>query len=177
MIHLMSFFDCILGTTTVVVIITIVLPTLFLFLFPILLFTIWVTYQYLRTSRELKRLESIKKSPVFILLTESLTGLPVIRAYQQELRFWEECYQRTNHMNQCHLYLWQCNRWLNFRMGMCGAVTAGVVGTGVVWYTSQHPISAASAGLALLYSLSFCDYLTWIARTHAEVSIYYRYNY
>lgn len=79
-------------------------------------------------------------------------------------------------MNQCHLYLWISNRWLNFRMQILGATVAGTVGAGVVYYAGYsssggggHGMAAPAAGLVLLYSLNFCDNLTWLARTHAEV--------
>lgn len=183
--HLLDFFDCCLGTLSVVCIISTILPLLLLPLLPVLVFTSWVTYQYLRLSRELKRWESIKKSPVFVLLTETLNGLNTVRAFRQETRFFAECCQRIDAMNQCHLYLWLSNRWLNFRMQILGSVVAGIVGVGVVYaaganHDSHYPsdptgdggsnIAAPAAGLVLLYSLNFCDYLTWLARCHAEVS-------
>ncbi len=153
-----------------------VMPLLLLPLLPVLVYTSWVTYQYLCISRELKRMESISKSPVFILFSETLNGLPIIRAFQQEKRFYSLCCDRVDDMNRCHLYLWICNRWLNFRMQMLGALVAGVVGIGVVYYTEGagrggSSISASAAGLALLYSMGFCDNLTFLARLHAETQM------
>jgi hypothetical protein len=62
-------------------------PLLLLPFIPIVLFTWWVSYQYLHVSRELKRLESITKSPVFVLFSETLQGLHVVRAFRDEHRF------------------------------------------------------------------------------------------
>ena len=47
-------------------------PLLLFPLMPIVFFTWWVARQYLHVSRELKRLESLKKSPVFVLFSETL---------------------------------------------------------------------------------------------------------
>jgi hypothetical protein len=47
-------------------------PVLLLPLLPVVWFTWWVGRQYLHVSRELKRLESLKKSPVFVLFSETL---------------------------------------------------------------------------------------------------------
>lgn len=44
-------------------------------LLPVVVFTWWVSKQYLHVSRELKRLESLKKSPVFVLFSETLQVL------------------------------------------------------------------------------------------------------
>jgi ABC-type multidrug transport system fused ATPase/permease subunit len=172
--HLLDFTDCVLGTISVVCVIASVLPLLLLPLLPVLCFTGWVTFQYLRVSRELKRWESIKKSPVFVLLTETLNGLNTVRAFRQEKRFFRDCCHRIDAMNQCHLYLWISNRWLNFRMQVLGAIVAGAVGAAVVYNAGAHQaggghgLGAPAAGLVLLYSLNFCDNLTWLARTHAE---------
>ena len=47
-------------------------PLLLVPLLPVVVFTWWVARQYLHVSRELKRLESLKKSPVFVLFSETL---------------------------------------------------------------------------------------------------------
>jgi hypothetical protein len=45
-------------------------------LLPVVALTWWVSKQYLHISRELKRLESLKKSPVFVLFSETLQVRP-----------------------------------------------------------------------------------------------------
>lgn len=42
---------------------------------------------YLATSRELKRLEAVSRSPIYSWFSESLAGSIVIRAYNQTARF------------------------------------------------------------------------------------------
>ena len=109
-----------LGTCQILFIISWCFPLLLVSLLPVVIFTAWVAYQYLRVSRELKRLESVKKSPVFVLFSETLLGLPVVRAFRKEEFFFKLCCEKVDEMNRCHLYLWICNRWLNFRMQILG---------------------------------------------------------
>jgi ATP-binding cassette subfamily C (CFTR/MRP) protein 1 len=47
----------------------------------------WVQRYYLRTSRELKRLDSVSRSPIYAHFQESLGGITTIRAYRQQGRF------------------------------------------------------------------------------------------
>ena len=47
----------------------------------------WVQRYYLRTSRELKRLDSVSRSPIYAHFQESLGGITTIRAYRQQQRF------------------------------------------------------------------------------------------
>lgn len=98
---LMYFGDCILDTLQIIAVIGWVLPLLLLVLTPVIFFTGWVSYQYVKVSRELKRLESIKKSPVFVLFSETLHGLSIIRSFRQEEIFFQDCCRKLDEMNRC----------------------------------------------------------------------------
>lgn len=170
--HLVGFVDCLIGTTQIVCIISWFLPWLLVPFIPVMACAAWIAYQYLQVSRELKRLENIKKSPVFVLFSETLNGLSVIRAFRKESLFFSTCCQHVDAMNKCHMYLWISNRWLHIRVGMLGTVIIGLVGVAIVYSISSGSsvIGAPEAGLALMYSLSFCENLLFLARAHAEVS-------
>lgn len=53
-----------------------------------------------KVSRELKRLESVNKSPVFVLFSETMAGLSVIRAFRDEERFFKRCCDLVDSMNR-----------------------------------------------------------------------------
>ena len=68
-------------------------PWLLLVLFPISVVFVLFTRYYLKTSRELKRLESICRSPVFSHFSETMAGLDTIRTRGMEEEFVEEFYR------------------------------------------------------------------------------------
>lgn len=56
----------------------------------------WIQRYYLRTSRELKRLDSVSRSPIYSHFQETLGGITTIRAYRQQLRFSQESEWRVD---------------------------------------------------------------------------------
>ncbi len=64
------------------------------------------------TSRQLKRLDSISRSPIYTHFQESVGGAATIRAYRQQERFIAESERRVDY-NQMAFYLNICaNRYL-----------------------------------------------------------------
>ena len=58
---------------------------------------------YVATSRQLKRLDSVTRSPIYTHFQESITGAASIRAYHQQDRFIHENEARVDH-NQIAYY-------------------------------------------------------------------------
>ena len=68
---------------------------------------------YVATSRQLKRLESNTRSPIYTHFQESITGASSIRAYGQQVRFIEESERRVDN-NQIAYYPSICaNRYIH----------------------------------------------------------------
>ena len=80
---------------TAVIIMTVV-PVFAAIVFPIAIVFVVVQRIYVSTSRQLKRLESNFKSPIYSHFGESLNGLSTIRAFNMETSFIEECEKRID---------------------------------------------------------------------------------
>ena len=66
---------------------------IFLVTVPIFMTFVFLAWYYLKTSRDLKRLESIYRSPVFSHFSETIAGLDTIRTRKREKHFIEQRYQ------------------------------------------------------------------------------------
>lgn len=58
---------------------------------------------YLSTSRELKRLDAVSRSPIFAWFSESLNGLSTIRAFGQQQLFISNNERRVDRNQICYL--------------------------------------------------------------------------
>ncbi|TVY84175.1 ATP-dependent bile acid permease [Lachnellula suecica] len=120
---------------------------------------------YLRSSRDLKRIESVQRSPLFQQFGETLSGITTIRAYGDEKRFIRDNMLRINTHSRPFIYLWGANRWLAFRMDAIGDLVAFFAGAFVV--LSIGKIDAGSAGLSLSYAITFTENVLWLVRLYA----------
>lgn len=72
----------------------------------------WIQQYYLRTSRELKRLDSTSRSPIYAHFQESLGGLSTIRAYRQQERFLLENQNRVDTNLRAYVPSINANRYV-----------------------------------------------------------------
>jgi ABC-type multidrug transport system fused ATPase/permease subunit len=148
-----------------VVIITFVTPLFLLAGFVIAIVFCVVGALYLNTSRDLKRLESVQRSPLFQQFGETLTGMTTIRAYGDERRFIRENLAKINSQSRPFIYLWACNRWLNFRLNMLGALVVFFAGVFVI---SNGKIDAGAVGISLSYANTFSINMLYLVRQYAQ---------
>ncbi|XP_069102567.1 multidrug resistance-associated protein 1-like isoform X2 [Argopecten irradians] len=79
-----------------IIVIGIEIPTFLIALLPTGVIYVTALICYLPTTRQLKRIESVTRSPVYNHFSETITGASVIRAYQASERFIEESQKRVD---------------------------------------------------------------------------------
>ena len=125
---------------------------------------------YLRTSRELKRLDSVSKSPIYAHFQESLGGITTIRAYNQQHRFALENQWRVDANLRAYFPSINANRWLAVRLEFIGSFIILAAATfAIISVATGSGLSAGMVGLAMSYALQITTSLNWIVRQTVEV--------
>lgn len=131
---------------------------------------IWIQRYYLRSSRELKRLDSVSRSPIYAHFQETLGGISTIRAYRQQQRFLLENEWRVDSNMKAFFPSISANRWLAIRLEFIGAVVIlASAGFAIVSVANHSGLSAGMVGLAMSYALQITTSLNWIVRQTVEV--------
>ena len=137
------------------------LPYFALFLLPLGAIYYSIQRFYRQTSREVKRLMSITRSPIYSHFSETLTGVVTIRAMRQSDRFEDTNYTRL-HQNQIAAYNEQAvSQWLNIRLQMIGVAMVTIVSFLSITEHSSESASSSPGyiGLSLSYALSVTNLL------------------
>lgn len=131
---------------------------------------------YLATSRELKRLDAVSRSPIFSFFGETLAGLPVIRVspslitlpvkqvsgwtdslqgYGQTQRFIANNEARIDRNQACYNPAMAINRWLAVRLEFLGScLMFSTALTSVTALLLSRNVDSGLVGLMMTYVLS-----------------------
>ncbi|XP_041459432.1 ATP-binding cassette sub-family C member 9-like isoform X1 [Lytechinus variegatus] len=155
-----------------IVVNAVVNPVFLGILVPIAVIFVIIFIYYIRTSRELQRIESISRSPVLAHFSETLGGLATIRAFNEEARFSLAITEHINTNITAFLYLIAAQRWIGIRLDFLGAVVVLVAGYCSLLGASYFDIDASRVGLAISYSLMVSMYLNSLVRYCSELELH-----
>ncbi|XP_005355719.1 multidrug resistance-associated protein 4 [Microtus ochrogaster] len=163
----LDFIQTLLLVVSVIAVAAAVIPWILIPLVPLAILFLILRRYFLATSRDVKRLESTTRSPVFSHLSSSLQGLWTIRAYRAEERFQElfDAHQDL-HSEAWFLFL-TTSRWFAVRLDAICAVFVIVVAFGSLILAKT--LDAGQVGLALSYAITLTGMFQWSVRQSAEV--------
>jgi ATP-binding cassette subfamily C (CFTR/MRP) protein 1 len=122
---------------------------------------------YRKSSREVKRLEGISRSPIFSGFQEMLNGVETIRAFDQSEKFIAHNSKYVDRNNGIYLDFQMCSRWLALRLDVVGiSIFCSVASLALFFPVAKE--SHAVVGLALVYCLQITGLLQWTVRTFIE---------
>ncbi|KAB0797848.1 hypothetical protein PPYR_08841 [Photinus pyralis] len=121
----------------------------------------------LLTSRNIKRLEGVTRSPVFEHLSSSLQGLSTVQAFQAEAILREEFdIHQDLHSGCYHLFLTTSQGFGYFLDCICAVYLAIVTLSFVI---SDHELLGGNVGLAVTECLSVIGILQWAMQQTADL--------
>jgi ATP-binding cassette subfamily C (CFTR/MRP) protein 1 len=167
-----EFFTMLARAVFTLVVIIFTVPVFIIVLIPLGTLYLYIQRFYLRTNRELKRLESVSRSPIYAHFGETLSGLSTIRAYAQTGRWSSENESRVDANLRAFFPAVHANRWLGIRLEFIGALvvfsSASLSIYSVITYGAKGP-SSGMIGLAMSYALQITQALNWLVRISVEV--------
>ena len=122
---------------------------------------------YVSTSRQVKRLESTSRSPIYSHFTETLTGTSTIRAFQMNQDFIKESERKVDFNQTCYYPSIIVYRWLSVLLENTGNLLTFAAAIFTVIF--GNTVEPAQVGLIISYALSVTSILTWLVRTTGDV--------
>ncbi|KAH0623848.1 hypothetical protein JD844_007017 [Phrynosoma platyrhinos] len=162
-----SWLNCCLGIVSTLVIICLATPYFAIIMLPLGLIYYFVQQFYVSTSRQLRRLDSVTRSPIYSHFNETVSGLSVIRAYGHQERFLQHN-EKIVDINQKSVYSWiVSNRWLAVRLEFVGNLVIFFAALLAVF--AKNSLNSGIVGLSISSALNVTQTLNWLVRMTSEL--------
>ncbi|CAH1759675.1 12248_t:CDS:10 [Entrophospora sp. SA101] len=124
---------------------------------------------YAKASRELKRIDSVTKSPLYSHFGETLLGITTIRAFGAKKKFMIDMLTKIDNNHRPFYLMWCVNRWLSIRFNVIGSFLSFLAGLFVL-LNIDH-IDAGLAGLSLSFAMTFSKQIMWSVRKYTALEM------
>ncbi|KAI0772966.1 multidrug resistance-associated ABC transporter [Trametes elegans] len=146
-----------------------------IFIFPLFIipavilgiFFLRTTILYICTGRDIQRMESNTRSPIFANFSEMLEGIVTVRAFGAERRFLSEMYAQVDLTTRMWYVFWMMNRWVSMALDYLGALT--VLATTLFALTGY--VDAGLAGVCITSAMAFTGKLYWLCRNWTALEV------
>ncbi|KAJ2928555.1 hypothetical protein H1R20_g8545, partial [Candolleomyces eurysporus] len=117
---------------------------------------------YGQTSRDMRRLDSVSRSPLYSIYGETIAGVPVLRAFGASSKLLRDMLRCVDTNSNPYYWMWGLNRWLSIRFDF---LAAAVVGAASAACLMTPTISASLAGFTLAFASTITnDLLSMVHR-------------
>lgn len=142
-------------------------PIFLVVLIPLMIVYYFLQRFYIPSSRQLKRLESTTRSPIFANFSETISGASTIRAYRQEDRFMNKSNDLVDNNVTYYISNMTANRWLGFRLDIMSGII--VLAAAMFAVLGRNSLSGGIVGLSISYALQCTSELNWIVRVTSDL--------
>uniref|UniRef100_A0A8C3TA56 ATP binding cassette subfamily C member 3 n=1 Tax=Chelydra serpentina TaxID=8475 RepID=A0A8C3TA56_CHESE len=142
-------------------------PLFAVVIIPLAIVYFFVQRFYVATSRQLKRLESVSRSPIYSHFSETITGASVIRAYGREHSFVSLNDLKVDENQKSYFPTIISNRWLGVRIELIGNFV--VLFAALFAVLGKNSLNAGLVGLSVSYALQVTMSLNWMVRMTSDL--------
>ncbi len=144
-----------------------IIPLIIIVFIPATIIFVIIQTLYVNSSRQLKRLESVSRSPIYSHFGETITGAPTIRAFGRQKEFISQSDSKVDYNQVSYFPSVIANRWIAVRLeGIGNFITFG---SAMFCILQQGTINQGDVGFVISYSLSITQVLNWLVRMTADV--------
>ncbi|KAJ6579193.1 multidrug resistance-associated ABC transporter, partial [Mycena vulgaris] len=104
---------------------------------------------YGQASRDMRRLDSVTRSPLYSMYSETIAGVAILRAFGGSSKFLRDMLRHVDTNINPAYWNWGINRWLSLRMTSLASIITALVALLAVL---NKGVSASLAGFALAFS-------------------------
>uniref|UniRef100_A0A8C7YAW4 Multidrug resistance-associated protein 4 n=1 Tax=Oryzias sinensis TaxID=183150 RepID=A0A8C7YAW4_9TELE len=162
-----DFTQVILQVIGVIAVAAIIIPWILIPIVPLLGVFLFLRHYFLQTSRDIKRLESTTRSPVFSHLSSTLQGLSTIRAFRVQERFQQMFDEYQDLHSEAWFLFLTTSRWFAVRLDVICSVFVTITAFGCLYL--KEGLEPGAVGLALTYAVTLTGMFQWGVRQSAEI--------
>ncbi|NXX95541.1 MRP3 protein, partial [Centropus bengalensis] len=134
---------------------------------PLAMLYFFVQRFYVATSRQLKRLESVSRSPIYSHFSETVSGASIIRAYRRVKAFVDMSDLKVDENQKSYYPGIVSNRWLGIRVEFVGNCI--VLFAALFAVIGRNSLNPGLVGLSVSYALQVTLSLNWMVRMTSEL--------
>ena len=129
--------------------------------------TVKYARRYLIASLEVRRLDSVARSPIYDHVGSCMAGIWTIRAFGKTPIYREQFREKLDRKARTQWHSWLLNQWLSFRMDMIGVLFTAASTTCVV----ALGVDAALAGFAISFTMRLTQTISMGVRRYASLEM------
>ncbi|KAG8875451.1 hypothetical protein FRC20_003865 [Serendipita sp. 405] len=122
---------------------------------------------YINAGRDMRRMQSTTRSPIFAAFAESLEGIVTVRAFGAERRFLAILMQRIDLTTKMWYGWFMMNRWLLLRFDALGDFSIFII---TIFALSGY-ISSGWAGITITTAMQFKVAVYWTCRLATQLEL------
>lgn len=150
----------------------IVTPSFIVIVIPVIVIYYFLQHFFRFSSRELQRLDSLTKSPIFSNFQQTITGLTTIRAFNAAQSFAVKIFESIDANVLSFLMVNSANCWLGIMLDCLGGVILFCATIASMTAAIYGQVSSSFVGMAMAYTLLVPIYLNWVVRNLAAIEMY-----